>query len=654
MLRQARPATVSLTNLIYTTSAKKNAFPHTHLSGVAGHGYHTENADSLMEVGLGATHRDSNYGKVYDFCDVVQGPVAGNLTPYGTTRYPKGRKTHGYGANVVGRNYSTEGLQETPQNETLPIIPNGCEQLVSLWQLNAANPSLVNNKLIHLVSDEKVLLLAYKLILVGAQGNLGTEKNETLDRTSLQMLADLSKTVKAGKFKFDASRRVWIPKPWTKEKRPLAASSPREKIVQKALQLVLEAIYEPSFLPSSHGFRPGKGSHTALRMIDQTFLGAAWVIEADISKCFDTINHDVLLRILAKRVECRKTLALIKSALRAGFLDGRTFVDPKGSGTPQGNVLSPLLCNIYMHELDCKMEATCKNFCRGQRRRNPAATRSLGLMRLARQAGNMEGSLDRKKFRSATNVDYMDPNFTRISYVRYAGDFVIGIAGPRSLATQIMKELQSFLSEILKLELTQDKTLLTHFTHHAVNFLGVSILNRSRTANKPVISTASGKKRRAAIRLSMQAPIRKLIDASVKNGFLRWNKDGSYAKATAQRRLINWEHGDIIRYYQSVINGVLNYYSFVDNRAKLWWIVHRLRYSCALTLTLKHKLRKMSHAFKKFGKYLTDPRTLVGLKLPKTLARTRQYCINPNDGIKALSHRWSNKLTRSSLGRTWA
>lgn len=208
---------------------------------------------------------------------------------------------------------------------------------------------------------------------------------ETLDSTTFRKLEKMSAALKRGKYKFSPRRRVWIPKPGKKEKRPLrfaSMASPMEKIVQKAIALILEAIYEPTFLPSSHGFRPSKGTHTALKMIDLEFKKCSWVIEADITKCFDSISaaaqHETLLAILQKRIRCQKTIFLIKSALQRGYIDLGSFVRSLKEGTPQGSILSPLLCNVYLHELDLYVASLIQEFNKGQTQQEEANRSSRG------------------------------------------------------------------------------------------------------------------------------------------------------------------------------------------------------------------------------------------------------------------------------------
>jgi len=623
-------------------SAKKDAAPHTLPKGRLDHDSSPGIKKSLLKVDPGNSHQEIIN---------VQSPNPEHLIHHGTAGLPKGRKSYGNGAFVVdGINNSTEGRQANAHKGNSIIIPQGCDGLKNLWKSNQHNLLLVNHKLIHLVRDMEVLILAYELIKSNPGNMTPGPTKETLDGQTLKMLQDVSRQLRAGKYKFSPSRRVWIPKPGKTTKRPLGVVAPREKVVQKALQLVLEAIYEPRFSNRSHGFRPAKGTHTALQMVDQKFQAASWVIEADISKCFDTIDHGQLLRILSKRIACEKTLALLRSALEAGYIDLGRFVSAKGVGTPQGSVLSPLLCNIYMNELDTFVAKLQLEYTTGKRRRaNPIYNRIRYLMRNEPANSSIYKQL-RTKMRSVLSTDWMDPKFRRVTYVRYADDFVIGVAGPRSLAVQIQEKVRKFLAEELKLEMSKEKTLLTHFTHKPITFLGTYILNRGTAKNKPV-QLVESKRIRTKIRLSFHAPTKKILEKLINQGFLKWNKNGTWLRATAVRRLINLEHADIIRYYQSIIYGILNYYSFVDNRPQLWWAIHGLKYSCARTLRLKYKLRFLSKTLRRFGRDLKDPATGVTLKVPKTLGRTGHYHINPTNAFTLMSQKWTNKVTKSRLGK---
>lgn len=221
------------------------------------------------------------------------------------------------------------------------------------------------------ISNLKNLVTAYELIKSNP-GNMtpGADKSATLDGISKGYLGKVQKELKAGTYKFNPARRIQIPKPGKKETRPLTIASPREKVVQKAIQLVLEPVYEQEFLESSHGFRPDKGTRSAIRYLESKFQSVQYIIEADFSKAFDSINHKKLLGLLKNKIRCEKTLALIKSALKAGYFELGQLHDNINVGTPQGSILSPILCNIYLHELDKFMEKIKGEYDAGTRRKN--------------------------------------------------------------------------------------------------------------------------------------------------------------------------------------------------------------------------------------------------------------------------------------------
>lgn len=137
--------------------------------------------------------------------------------------------------------------------------------------------------------------------------------------------------------------------------------SPKDKLLQKAMRLILEVIYEPTFYHSSHGIRPQRSSHTALRAVKQQFQTANWVIEGHISKCFDSIDHHKLMKLIENKILDRKFTRLIWKSLKAGYF-GFNWYHNNISGTPQGFIISPLLANIFMTQLDSFMEQVKKNF----------------------------------------------------------------------------------------------------------------------------------------------------------------------------------------------------------------------------------------------------------------------------------------------------
>jgi group II intron reverse transcriptase/maturase len=218
------------------------------------------------------------------------------------------------------------------------------------------------------ISNIKNLISAYELIKSNP-GNLtvGTD-NVSLDGINLKYLLFTQSRLRAGTFEFKPARRIQIPKPGKTETRPLTIASPREKVVQKAIQLIMERYYESKFLDTSHGFRPARGTHTAMRNLESQFQSVHYIIEADFSKAFDSIQHDALMAILKNDIKCEKTLKLIKSGLKAGFIEFGDLHKNLSIGTPQGSILSPLLCNIFLNKLDEFMEVIKTEYKRGNRR----------------------------------------------------------------------------------------------------------------------------------------------------------------------------------------------------------------------------------------------------------------------------------------------
>lgn len=568
----------------------------------------------------------------------------------GTMGNPKDRKIYGFGGFVVDASRREPGIRFYSSLNN--IKPSGSDILRELREMNST--PIVNSKVIHIISNMDILILAYETIK-SAPGNMTPgDDGKTLDRTSYDLLKRISTDLKAGRFNFSPARRVNIPKRNKDELRPLGVVSPRDKIVQTAMLMVLETIFEPQFLNTSHGFRPGKGCHTALKMVKNTFSNINWVIEGDISKCYDTINHDILLDILKKRVECVKTLTLIKKSLRNPYKDNGRLIYPK-IGTFQGSSLSPLLCNIFLHEFDIFMKDLKKSFDKGARRRkNPVYRHVQHLLSHNKKILNPQDKRElSQQLRSLKSKDFKDPNFKRLQYIRYADDFLVGIIGERAESVHIKQEIRNFLLNSLSLNLNFDKTHITNLNREGINFLG-TFIQGNQEKEKKVHLIRIGKKRvrvRSTSRARLEVPILKLFEKGLENGLFKKTGSGKFAP-TYCGSLINLDHADIIRFYNQKICGILNYYSFADNKKSLGSLVHGLKHSCALTLALKLKFRHRAKVFKKFGKTLKCPETGVELFIPKSFSRDQKFSINPEDPKIVMEKRWNNKFTRSNLTKS--
>lgn len=274
-------------------------------------------------------------------------------------------------------------------------------------------------------------------ITAGCDGINMSLFDENLER-NLQQLAE---ELKSGTFEPFPVRRVYIPKT-NGRFRPLGIPSIRDRIVQEALRMVLEPIYEARFSQYSFGFRPNRCTMDAIRCIlwsTQESKRFFWIVEGDIASYFDTINHRKLLKVLRRRIDDKRLLELVWRFLRAGVMEGKLFRDTK-RGTPQGGIISPLLANIYLNELDEYMR-------------------------------KYTGLSPREKTRRRNSGQ---PNFV---HVRYADDFVVLSNGTREQARQLKTELHTFLREKLRLNLSQEKTRITHL-NDGFRFLGFEIRRR--------------------------------------------------------------------------------------------------------------------------------------------------------------------------------
>jgi group II intron reverse transcriptase/maturase len=447
---------------------------------------------------------------------------------------------------------------------------------------------------------------------------------QTLDGFSLRVITDLTETLRDESFQFKPARRTYIPKAGGKL-RPLGIPSPRDKVVQEALRLILEAIYDSPhgayFLDCSHGFRPNRSCHTALREFRKKWSGVTWIIEGDIQSCFDEIGHHVLVGLLRRKISDGRFLNPIWKALRAGYLWLKERRDSL-VGTPQGNILSPILANVYLHELDCFVEQLRQRYERGEERRpNPdyrvvKSRRRHWLERTGDPQHPRVRELTRQ-MRSLPSRDPRDPNYVRVRYLRYADDWMIGVTGPRSLAEQIREEVHQFLKEQLGLELSLEKTRITHARTEEATFLGVRLRIGHGPTSEPRIvpqrrpGTRVFRRRSTGWTPTLKAPTRKLVERLRRKGFCE--ADGW---PTSQRRWFRLDADQIIRLYNSILHGLLNYYRFVDNFASLGRIQYILRYSLAKTLANKFQL-SMRQIFQKHGRNLrfqwerSDGKTVV-------------------------------------------
>ena len=516
---------------------------------------------------------------------------------------------------------------------------------------NYMNKSGMYNGIINILANPLFLQACY-LEIKGKPGNMSKGvTTETLDGINLEWFESIAKEIKTGKFNFSPTRRVMIPKPGKKELRPLSVGNPREKIVQKALTMLMETIWDEKFSDNSYGFRPGKSLHQALYQLYRNGSEYNWVIQGDISKCFDKIPHKVIMKCIESNTVCDKTLQLIRKSLTAGYIDPENGKHIKTTeGTPQGSVFSPLLANIVLNELDKRMEEIKLSFERGLKRtRNKEYDRITSRIQALQkyQPGSPEIKDLAVQRRTIPSTNPIDPNFKRLMYLRYADDFVVLVIGSLDDAKHIKHLIADTLTKKCGLELHDDKTLITA-TKEGFKFLGAKCLNVS-PIKAGLSASKEGNPAKFRMRMRIEIPINDLIKKLTINKFVRVNAEG-LPTATARKDLTNFSHYEIISFYNHRIQGLINFYSFAVNLTSLRKIIMFLQLSCALTLALKHKIRTKKKAFNKFGRLLEDPETGIKLVIPTELKVKHKYAKkeakNPDKDLKTS---WFTKVTKSGL-----
>jgi group II intron reverse transcriptase/maturase len=341
---------------------------------------------------------------------------------------------------------------------------------------NRGGRGLPLERLYRQLFNPQLYLLAYGRIYANHGAMTPGADGETADGMSLAGIGRIIGALRHERYRFQPVKRAYIPKKNGK-KRPLGLPSWSDKIVGEVVRLLLEAYYEPRFSGCSHGFRPGRGCHTALTKVAETWTGTTWFIESDISDCFGSLDHEVMLSALAENINDNRFLRLIKQMLQAGYLEDWEW-NATLSGVPQGGVVSPVLSNIYLDRMDKFAETVLMpEYTRGKTRAgNPAYKRTESAARRARRRGDRAAERElRQQQRSLPSMDPRDPGYRRLRYTRYADDALLGFTGPKAEAEEIRTRLAQFLHDDLKLELSEEKTLITHARTQAAKFLGYEI-----------------------------------------------------------------------------------------------------------------------------------------------------------------------------------
>lgn len=484
------------------------------------------------------------------------------------------------------------------------------ERVLNSLNEHSKDSSYKFERLYRILFNEELFYVAYQKIASNGGSTTKGSDGRSIDEMSLARIETLIASLKDESYQPHPSRRVHIPKKNGKT-RPLGIPAFEDKLVQEVVRMILEAIYEGHFETTSHGFRPKRSCHTALLHIQKTFSGAKWFIEGDIKGFFDNIDHDVLVGILRERISDDRFICLIRKFLKAGYVEDWTFHNTY-SGTPQGGIVSPILANIYLDKLDKYVKEYIRHFDMGTKRRpgkesNDLANERKRTVRKLKKVkdGTEKAALvarlkaieqERAAFPSG---DEMDGSYRRLKYIRYADDFILGVIGSKEDALRIKEDIKSFLSESLALELSEEKTLITH-TGKSAKFLGYEITvtrnNHQRRDVQGRLRRTYGK--RVRLNVSMATLRDKLLEYGAMEIKLRNGKE--VWKPKCRSGLIFNDDLEILDRYNRETVGFCNYYLIANNCVVLHNFRYIMEYSMYKTFAGKYRstVRKINKKYR--------------------------------------------------------
>lgn len=485
------------------------------------------------------------------------------------------------------------------------------ERVLNSLNEHSKDSSYKFERLYRILFNEELFYVAYQKIASNGGSTTKGSDGRSIDEMSLARIETLIASLKDESYQPHPSRRVHIPKKNGKT-RPLGIPAFEDKLVQEVVRMILEAIYEGHFETTSHGFRPKRSCHTALLHIQKTFSGAKWFIEGDIKGFFDNIDHDVLVQILRERISDDRFIRLIRKFLKAGYVEDWTFHNTY-SGMPQGGIVSPILANIYLDKLDKYVKEYIRHFDMGTKRRPGKESNDLAneRKRTVRKLKKIKDGTEKaalvarlkaiEQERAAfPSGDEMDGSYRRLKYIRYADDFILGVIGSKEDALRIKEDIKSFLSASLALELSEEKTLITH-TGKSAKFLGYEITvtrnNHQRRDVQGRLRRTYGK--RVRLNVSMATLRDKLLEYGAMEIKLRNGKE--IWKPKCRSGLIFNDDLEILDRYNRETVGFCNYYLIANNCVVLHNFRYIMEYSMYKTFAGKYRstVRKINKKYRR-------------------------------------------------------
>ncbi len=495
------------------------------------------------------------------------------------------------------------------------------EILDNIQKSSMKNKDEVFTRLFRYMLRKDLYYVAYQNLYANRGAGTVGMTNDTADGFCDEKIQKIIDSLADGSYRPTPARRTYIEKANGKL-RPLGIPTFTDKLIQEVLKMILEAVYEPIFTNNSHGFRPNRSCHTAIRTIKKDFTGARWFVEGDIKGCFDNINHQVLIDIIGKKIKDARLIQLIWKILKAGYCEQWEY-HATHSGTPQGGIVSPMFANIYLHELDLFILDMAKGF-------NKPATRGYSPeyskmqwqiekvnQQIKKADEKQKAELVKKKRelrKKLLQIPFSSQTDKTMKYVRYADDFLIGVKGSKADCVEIKRKLSEFISGKLKMELSDEKTLITHSNTHA-RFLGYDIRVRRNGQTKNVNGIT---KRTLNNMVELNIPLEDTIMKFLfDNKLVKQSKNGN-CYPIVRTEMLHCTELEIVSSYNAELRGICNYYALASNFNKLNYFAYLMEYSCLKTLAAKHQssIRKITRKYKDGnGKWGIPYQTKTGGKI---------------------------------------
>ena len=473
------------------------------------------------------------------------------------------------------------------------------EILARIRRNSEANSDEIFTKMFRYLLRTDIWYEAYKHLYANNGAATKGVNEDTADGFSEAKVKRIIQELRSGNYQPTPVRRTYIAKKSNpSKKRPLGIPTFTDKLVQEVLRMVLEAIYEPVFLDCSHGFRPERSSRTALKSLRLEFAGARWFIEGDIKGCFDAIDHSVLVGLIGKKVKDARLIELVHKFLKAGYMENWVYHETY-SGAPQGGIISPLLENICLHELDkfvmqlkAEYDVLSKQLYTHEYQQAKYRTEK------ARKAIRKYDGDDKvkkralvKQLHAARSVQLKTPSKLqtdkKIKYIRYADDFIIAVNGNHEDCVEIKRKLTEFVGATLKMELSQEKTLITHSNNYA-RFLGYDVRVRRNGQIKPKGNTGVTV-RSLNNTVELLVPLQDKINRFLFAKKVVIQKPNGTMFPVHRPYLISMSDLEVISTYNAELRGICNYYALASNYCQLRYFAYLMEYSCLKTLAGRHR-----------------------------------------------------------------